>query len=154
MLLLVRDNFLEEMDVEKYREYVDKSGKIQSIIEDEKLTGGFWEKYSGKLDCCCGGGKIMKYVTITNSSRPVGRHKDSKMGGEKYKILIYLNSVEKGGTIFYGGEEGKKKIENKANRCVIFDMDMEHESEKFDGGGEKRTTKKKAIGFRVMVDQE
>ena len=151
MLLLVRDNFLEEIDVEKYRKYVDKSGKIQSIIEDEKMAGEFWSKYGGKLlDCCCEG-KIMKYVTITNSSRPVGRHKDSKMGGEKYKILIYLNSVEKGGTIFYGGEKGKvRKIENKANRCVIFDMDMEHESEKFDGG-EKRTTKKKAIGFRVVI---
>ena len=66
------------------------------------------------------------------------------------KILIYLNNVEKGGTIFYGCGGGEEKIANKKNRCVIFDMDIEHESEKFDGGV-KRDVKKKAIGFRVAV---
>jgi hypothetical protein len=142
------DNFLEEMDLEKYRAYVENSGKIQSIIEDSKLAGDFWEKYGGKLDC--EKYKILPYVTITNGTRPVDRHKDSKMGGEKYKILIYLNDIEKGGTIFYGCGKKKERIANKKNRCVIFDMDIEHESEKFVVGG----MKKKAIGFRVVVDQE
>ena len=148
MVVRYIDNFLEEIDVEKYLDYVEKSGKIQSIIEDSKLTGEFWSKYGGKLWDCCGG-KILPYVTITNGSRAVSRHKDSRMGGEKYKILIYLNNVEKGGTIFYGCG-GEEKIENKKNRCVIFDMDIEHESEKFDGGV-KREVKKKAIGFRVVI---
>ena len=154
-MLVVRyiDDFLEEIDVKKYLDYVEKSGKIQNIIEDLKLTVDFWEKYGGKIiDCCCGsGGKILPYVTITNGSRAVSRHKDSRMGGEKYKILIYLNNVEKGGTIFYGCGGGGEKIANKKNRCVIFDMDIEHESEKFDGGVKREVKKKKAIGFRVAV---
>ena len=149
MLIIIIDNFLESCDVVKYREYVEKVGKTQSIITDEKMTGEFWEKYGDKIG---GIGIILPYVTVTNSTKPVSRHKDGKLRGEKYKILIYLNGIEKnGGTIFYvnGGVE---RVQNKENRLVLFDMDIEHESEKFRGDG----IVKKAIGFRVLgkMDQE
>ena len=145
------DDFLEESDVEKYCEYIEKQKVKQSIIKDEKMTSEFWMKYGEKI----GGTEIIPYVTITNSTHPVGRHRDMRHGGtEKYKLLIYLNNVENGGTMFYIKEERGEKVQvvkNKRNRLVIFDMDLDHESEKFG----KRTvggviTMKKAIGFRLM----
>lgn len=140
-MIVVIDNFLEKMDLEKYQDYVKNSGKSQHLIKDVKITEEFWSKYSSK----CGdiGTEIYPYVTITNTSKPLARHKDGKLREERYKILIYLNEIENGGTIFYvGGEE--MKVKNAENRMVIFDMKIEHESEKFAG-----EEKKMVIGFRL-----
>ena len=141
MLLQFIDNFLDPCDVVKYREYVEKKGKSQSIIDDKEMTAEFWDKYRERIIL---GKEILPYVTVTNSKKPVCRHKDGKINGEKYKVLIYLNEIEKnGGTIFFD-EKGIKQVQNKENRMVIFDIDLEHESEKFREG-----VVKKAIGFRV-----
>ena len=145
------DNFLEECDLLKYQEYVEKVKTRQSIIKDEKTTREFWQKYVEKVGDC-GGKEILPYVTVTNSKKPLGKH---IMGGEKYKVLIYLNEIKNGGTIFYNNhDEGGKKelIENKVNRMVLFDMDIEHESEKFseDNDNNDIIIKKKAIGFRIL----
>lgn len=147
MIVRFVDNFLEECDLIKYQEYVEKVKTRQSIIKDEKTTREFWQKYGEKV-CGFGGKEILPYVTVTNSKKPLGKHKDSKMGGEKYKMLIYLNEIKNGGTIFYNHDEGGKKelIENKVNRMVLFDMDIEHESEKFS----EDSIRKKAIGFRIL----
>lgn len=151
-MLVVRfvDNFLEECDLLKYQEYVEKVGTRQSIIKDEKMTREFWQKYGKKVGGCVGK-EILPYVTVTNSKKPLGRHKDSKMGGEKYKVLIYLNEIKNGGTIFYNNNEGggKELIENKVNRMVLFDMNIEHESEKF-SNNDVIIIRKKAIGFRIL----
>ena len=151
MLVRFVDNFLEECDLLKYQEYVEKVKTRQSIIKDEKTTREFWQKYGEKVGVC-GGKEILPYVTVTNSKKPLGKHKDSKMGGEKYKVLIYLNEIKNGGTIFYNNLEGggkKELIENKVNRMVLFDMDIEHESEKFSEDNDI-IIKKKAIGFRIL----
>jgi hypothetical protein len=76
-------------------------------------------------------------------------------GKEKYKILIYLNNVENGGTIFYEGEKGRTKekvhvVKNQRNRLVLFDINLEHESEKFRTKVVVDIPRKKAIGFRLI----
>ena len=135
------DDFLDENDLLKYQEFVKSSGKKQNIIEDEKMTSEFWSKYGSK----CGDDvkEIYPYVTITNNSKPVGRHRDAKLREERYKILIYLNDITNGGTKFFVGED-TVRIKNAKNRMVMFDMNIEHESEIF-----KSQTNKMVIGFRL-----
>lgn len=135
------DDFLDEKDLLKYQEFVKSSGKKQNIIEDQKMTSEFWRKYGSK----CGDDvkEIYPYVTITNNSKPVGRHRDAILKEERYKILIYLNDITNGGTKFYVGGE-TVQIKNAKNRMVMFDMSIEHESEIF-----KSKTNKMVIGFRL-----
>ena len=81
----------------------------------------------------------------TKNKRSLGKHKDSiTLYKEKYKILIYLNEVINGGTIFYI-DSSTQLVENKKNRLVIFDINLPHESQKFNGEQEKI-----AIGFRLI----
>jgi hypothetical protein len=82
-------------------------------------------------------------VTITNSNNPVFKHTDSKFKNEQFKILIYLNNVHNGGTVFYT-EKTSISIMNKENRLVVFDINIPHESQKF-----SKSDKKIAIGFRL-----
>ena len=141
-MIRIIDDFLDESDIIKYTQYVKKQHKKQSIIKDEKITSEFWNKYQNKI----GGNKgILSFVTVTNNTRAVGKHTDSKHNNEKFKILIYLNDVSKGGTIFYPHKCKPQIVQNKKNRLVIFDINIEHEGEKFNPGQEKI-----AIGFRLI----
>jgi hypothetical protein len=140
------DDFLEPEDLVKYQNYVLCSGLSQKIKEDQELTAEFWNKYGDKLkqnfnDVYFSG--LYPYVTITNSSNPVFKHIDSKFKNEKFKILIYLNNVHNGGTVFFK-EKTVIPIMNKENRLVLFDINIPHESEKF-----SKDDKKIAIGFRL-----
>jgi hypothetical protein len=146
MSVISIDNFLEPEDLIKYQNYVLCSGLTQKIKEDYELTSDFWNKYGDKLnqnlkDLSNFSG-LYPYVTITNSNVPVFKHTDSKFKNEKFKILIYLNNVHNGGTIFY--TEETISIINKENRLVVFDIDIPHESQKF-----SKDHKKIAIGFRL-----
>jgi hypothetical protein len=146
MSVISIDNFLEPEDLLKYQNYVMYSGLSQKIKEDYELTTEFWNKYGDKLnqnlkDVSTFSG-LYHYVTITNSNIPVFKHIDSKLKNEKFKILIYLNNVNNGGTIFY--TEETITIMNKENRLVVFDINIPHESQKFCADH-----KKIAIGFRL-----
>jgi len=141
------DDFLEPEDLIKYRNYALLSGLTQKIKEDHELTTEFWNKYGDKLkqnlkDISTVSG-LYSYVTITNSNNPVIKHIDSKLKNEKFKILIYLNNVHNGGTVFYT-EKTSISIMNKENRLVVFDINIPHESQKF-----STSDKKIAIGFRL-----
>jgi hypothetical protein len=144
------DDFLDEEDLTYYRSLVLKSKTAQTIIEDPTVPANFWTKYETKLkdhfEALHLEGLYPK-VTMTNSKKPVIRHIDAKFKDERYKILIYLNDVHRGGTLFF---DDKKKvvITNKQNRLVLFDISLPHESQDFTVF-ESPNIKKLAIGFRV-----
>lgn len=147
MAVISIDDFLEPEDLIKYQNYVFCSGLSQKIKEDHELTTEFWNKYGDKLnqnlkDLSTFSG-LYPYVTITNSNNPVFKHTDSKFKNEQFKILIYLNNVHNGGTVFYT-EKTSISIMNKENRLVVFDINIPHESQKF-----SKSDKKIAIGFRL-----
>ena len=150
MIIHTIDDFLDPEDLIKYQNYVLYSGLSQKIKEDQELTTAFWEKYGDKLNKNLNGvstfSGLYPYVTVTNSTNPVFKHTDSKFKNEKFKILIYLNNVQNGGTVFFK-EKSAITIMNKENRLVLFDIQIPHESEKF-----CKNDKKIAIGFRIKND--
>jgi hypothetical protein len=156
MSIFIVDEFLNIRELEKYKTLVNQK-QSQKVIEDSKLAEEFWELYGDeirKLDSNCIG--IFPSVTITNSTKPIQRHTDVNRHGERYKILIYLNSVPNGGTLFYANDT-VKLIENRENRLVMFDMRISHESQDFQklpaklAAEQGESIKKLAIGFRVQV---
>ena len=141
-MIRIIDDFLDDSDIIKYTKFIEKQNKRQSIIKDEKITTEFLNKYKQKIG---GNSGILSFITLTKNKRPLGKHKDSiTLYKEKYKILIYLNEVINGGTIFYI-DSSTQLVENKKNRLVIFDINLPHESQKFKGEQEKI-----AIGFRLI----
>ena len=140
----ILDNFFDDEDLLFFNKLVESEGKTQTIREIPEISKKVNDKYKDKLNSI-GVTSIEKYVSISCSNSGVGRHKDEKLGDYTHKILIYLNDVPNGGTIIFDG--GKDiKIENKANKLVLFDISLEHMSEKFD-----MKYKKKAIGFRPIM---
>ena len=85
-------------------------------------------------------------ITISKNNKPIPKHRDTKVSGETHKILIYLNNVS--GTYFY--IDGKEiLVENKVNRLVLFDINIEHKGQEFSCDYIKKT-----IGFRTIFDPE
>jgi hypothetical protein len=152
MSIIVCDHFLSNEDFERFREYVVNKKVNQDVINDSILTTDFWKHYGQRLQDLdlnpkCSG--ITRNVTVTNTQSPIGRHIDKNHHGERYKVLIYLNDVPNGGTLFYP-PTGTRLVENKANRLVLFDLSILHESQKFDI---RRQIKKIAIGFRLFANE-
>lgn len=148
------DDFLDAEDLSKYKMYVSASGLSQNIRQDDGLTREFWCKYREKINASVPSSLyfsgLYPHVTITNSKKPVIRHLDNKVHDEKYKLLIYLNTIVKGGTVFFVDEKNTQQlVTNKENRAVIFDINLYHESQKFDVIGQE---KKMAIGFRMTCN--
>lgn len=137
------DDFLDETDLGFYQNLIKSYNHPQTIIENEIYPSQFLKKYKDKLSDTLKITKILSRVTVTNSIKPVIKHTDCKYEDENYKLLIYLNEIPNGGTIFYNGRKSIL-VENKKNRLVIFDMSLPHESQSFTGN-----VKKVAIGFRV-----
>jgi hypothetical protein len=153
MSILVCDNFLSNEDFDRFREYVVNKQASQNVVNDSTFAQEFWCLYGKRLQelalipKCTG---IAPSVTVTHTSSPIGRHTDVNHHGERYKILIYLNDIPNGGTIFYP-PTGTQRVENKANRLVLFDMSILHESDKFNL--QHPRIKKMAIGFRLFADR-
>lgn len=140
------DDFLEPEDLLKYQQYVLDSTLTQTIVKDDAFTTEFWNTYGEKLnhhlkDMHFSG--VYPRVTISHSQRPIAKHTDGKLEDEKYKMLIYLNTVPNGGTTFYG--DTTFTIENRINRLVVFDIRLPHEGERFVVDMNKKMT----IGFRL-----
>lgn len=151
MNIFIVDNFLDDTDLIQYRDFVKSRSNhtIQKVIANSQLAEEFWFKYGKKiveLDPTCTG--VFSSITVTHTETPIQLHVDSNRHNEYYKILIYLNSVSNGGTIFYPNDK-IKLVENRQNRLVMFDMRIPHESQNFQIQDQK--IKKIAIGFRVGV---
>lgn len=139
-----QEGFLDSSDFVNFKNYV--VSRSNNVVENKELVSCFWEKYKSKfflLDDRISG--LTDFVTITNSSKPISLHRDLKVGGSFWKILIYLNDIEDGGTIFLLDDE-ERIIQNKANKLVIFDMDLLHKSQDFKSTSTKN---KLCIGFRA-----
>ena len=137
----VIDNFLSIEDLEMLLEYVENNGSAQSRFKSKDTANYMYTKYEytfkelGILG-------LNDEITISNNNKPIPKHKDSKISGETHKILIYLNNVS--GTYFY--IDGKEiLVENKVNRLVLFDINIEHKGQEF-----SRDYIKKTIGFRTI----
>lgn len=145
MSIVVLDDFLEPEDLIQYQNYVKTKHTSQKIIDDPDFVKQFWSQYGEKLIQFNPDYKgLYPCVTITHTQTPIARHIDKKRFNEQYKILIYLNDIPNGGTIFYLNSS-QQLVQNKANRLVCFSMDIPHESERFNP-----SLKKMAIGFRVQ----
>jgi hypothetical protein len=146
------DDFLDAEDLTKYKMYINASGLSQNIRQDDALTTEFWSKYGDKINASIPPlhfTGLYPHVTITNSSKPVIRHLDNKVQNETYKLLIYLNHIERGGTVFFIDDKNTEQlVKNKENRAVIFDINLYHKSQKFEVSSQK---KKMAIGFRMKT---
>lgn len=148
MLISVKDNFLQLEDLEFLRAYAIEN--VNTILKDESLTLWFWRKYREKLlEINSRWVGLYPDVTITNSSKPIGKHQDrTTITQAREKLLIYLNEIPNGGTVFFvAGEE--VLIQNKVNRLVCFDIQLYHQSENFKVEGQ--LVNKLAIGFRPVT---
>jgi hypothetical protein len=152
MSVIVCDDFLSDEDFKLFSEYVLSKNKTQEVFDDPSFATEFWNRYEKQLRSFdlspkCSG--ITSNITVTCNSSPIRRHMDRNYYGERYKILIYLNDIPNGGTLFYP-PTGTQIVENKANRLVLFDLSIPHESQKFN----TRTNqlKKMAIGFRLFAE--
>jgi len=75
--------------------------------------------------------------------RPQYRNLHSTL--DKFKVLVYLNTLENGETVFYKDDDSiLKRTSVEAGKAVIFDIDLKHESEPVTKG------EKFIIGFRVQ----
>jgi hypothetical protein len=152
MDILYFDDFLSDEVLKTCQDYIE-SFSGQDIEVDEEFVSYFWEKNSKKIqDINPEWVGLYNKITKTNNSKPLNKHKDKKLFDEKYKMFIYLNDVENGGTIFFVDDK-EILIENKINRLVIFNIDILHASQYFI---EKKVIKKKnvikkkkVIGFRL-----
>jgi hypothetical protein len=142
------DNFLSTEDMQQFTLYIKEKQVSQQVIQDSTFVNYFWEHYGERIreiePNCIG---ITPSVTLTQTSTPISRHVDINHHGERYKVLIYLNDIPNGGTLFYPSS-GTQLVENKANRLVLFDMSILHESQKFNTRACR--TRKIAIGFRLF----
>jgi len=75
--------------------------------------------------------------------RPQYRNLHSTL--DKFKVLVYLNTLENGETVFYKDDDSiLKRTSVEAGKAVIFDIDLKHEAEPVTKG------EKFIIGFRVQ----
>jgi len=140
----ILDDFLSADDLKAFQAYVAARPETQEIIEDRTFATRFWATYHDKFPVAVT--RILPRVTVTRSTRPVGRHIDHRFEGERYKLLIYLNAFPEhsgGGTIFHTTPE-PTLVPHRLNRLVCFDISLPHESEPFPEGMTKC-----ALGFRL-----
>lgn len=144
----VIDNFLSIEDLEMLSEYVDNNGSAQSRYKSKDIANYVYTNYVDKFNEF-GIFGLSDEITISKNNKPIPRHRDNKVSEETHKILIYLNNVNNGGgTYFYiGGKE--ILVENKENRLVLFDINIEHKGQEFSSDYIKKT-----IGFRTDLVKE
>lgn len=142
-MIYIIDDFLSLEDLEYYKDYINKHFSESNVfVSNEDMISTFWKKYKEKIQSKVDITGLTNRITMGKSNIPIPKHTDRCFENEKYKLLIYLNNVPNGGTVFL--TQPPQKIENKANRLVIFDMSLLHKGECFSGGQIKYT-----IGFRA-----
>lgn len=83
-------------------------------------------------------------VNLAKRGVPIRPHFDDVFGGEKWKVLCYLNNVEGGGTDFKDGENWIS-IEPGEGHLIIFDIGIFHR-----GSLQQECKKKYTIGIRLL----
>lgn len=142
-LLTIIDDFFDKETLKAVSILVLKSRDRQRIVSNPRITDYIYRKCEDKFRSI-GITGLQPHITITKNNMPIGKHVDSYLPGVTHKILIYLSNVPDGGTIFY--VDGQPHlVENKVNRMVLFDIRLEHESQKF-----SPKLLKIAIGFRPI----
>lgn len=140
--IIILEEFLSKEDLKYYKDYITKRRESRVIVVDPHTATLFWSKYKNKiLEHTKTDKGISERVTYVRDKIPVKRHRDSIYDSERFKLLIYLNTVQNGGTIFHTPD--KLEIENLENRAVLFDISLPHESQKF------QSEIKYTIGFRI-----
>ncbi len=140
------DNFLDDDDLKKMNEFINLNKEIPKITNNKEIPNYIIDKYKYKLNDL-NIIKVYDKLTIsTIKTGDVGPHYDEQFEDETHKVLLYLNSVENGGTVFYINNK-EELIENKCNRLVVFDIRLLHKSQVF-----KKGVIKKTIGFRIKVN--
>jgi len=138
------DNFLSIEDLEMLLEYVENNGSAQSRFKSKDTANYMYTKYEDTFKEF-GILGLNDEITISNNNKPIPKHKDNKISGETHKILIYLNNVNNGGGTYFYIDGKEILVENKVNRLVLFDINIEHKGQEF-----SRDCKKKTIGFRPI----
>lgn len=137
------DEFLSKEHIKCLTDFVLQQGHKQDIVRNKEIVSWFWKNYCNilkKYNIT----KIAEYVTVTNNNAPIKKHKDKLIGSERYKIFIYLNDVDNGGTVFYINDK-EYLVENQMNRLVIFDMNLWHRGQSCS----EYENNKILIGFRA-----
>jgi hypothetical protein len=140
----VIDNFLSIEDLEMLSEYVDNNGSAQSRYKSKDIANNIYTKYVDKFKEL-GILGLSDEITISKNNKPITKHRDNKVCGETHKILIYLNNVNNGGGTYFYIDGKEILVENKINRLVLFDINIEHKGQEF-----SRDYIKKTIGFRTL----
>jgi hypothetical protein len=139
---VVIDDFLEDSDLELLNNYIDNIQSNQSVLNNPDLSKRIYKYKFNSIGVL----ELSEYITISKNNKPIAKHKDNRLSRSiTHKILIYLNSVPNGGTYFY--IDGKEVlVENKRNRLILFNIDIEHSSQQFSSEHLKKT-----IGFRPIM---
>jgi hypothetical protein len=140
------DNFLDEDDLNKMKDLLSSNQTIQKITDNDEIPQYIFNKYKYKLTDLDISKVYNKLSLSINQTKNIGTHYDEQLEDETHKVLLYLNNVEDGGTIFFINNK-EELIENKENRLVIFDIRLLHKSQVF-----KKGIKKRALGFRIKVN--
>ena len=140
----VIDNFLSIEDLKMLSEYVDNNGSTQSRYKSKDIANYIYTNYADTLKEL-GVFGLSDDITISKNNKPIPKHRDDKVSGETHKILIYLNDVNNGGGTYFYIDGKEFLVENKVNRLVLFDINIEHKGQEF-----SRDCIKKTIGFRAL----
>ena len=144
----VIDNFLSIEDLEMLLEYVDNNGSAQSRYKSKDIANYIYTNYVDKFNEL-GILGLNDEITISKNNKPIPKHRDNKVSGETHKILIYLNNVNNGGGTYFYIDGKEILVENKENRLVLFDINIEHKGQEFSSDYIKKT-----IGFRTELVKE
>ena len=155
--VIVVDDFITQADADLFITEINKqtkdNRKIQAIrknVEHVHIIRG----YKDKFDTIDFDGNtyvdLHEDVTYSKHFKGIGKHIDKKIYGDRWKMLIYLNHVENGGTVFYTSSKSNEsiRVENKPLRAVFFDIQLSHSGQNFSN---TNNTVKYAIGFRLIT---
>ena len=142
----VIDDVITAEEVATYLDLVKRSPLKQGNENHPDFTAAFWSRHATRL-AELGFTGILPTVTVSKNKSPLPRHTDQRIGAGTYKVLIYLNEVPAGGTVFYLPGGWEELVENRVGRMVLFDIGLPHASQVFSRRGDRM---KYTIGFRIF----
>lgn len=131
-------------DMQKHPYRMKNRGYHQNIIQNKEVT----EKYKNiveKLPVKDLSMTPILFLTYYPINQELSMHRDNVRYREKYKLLIYLNTVPKGGETLFYDDEGNTilSVPSIKGNGVLFDLNLNHSSNKILEGD------KYATGFRL-----
>lgn len=150
-------NFLSKKQCEDIITLFTYIKENQCVVEIEHLAKKIWNHIGDNIGQMIFNDKrrnkyfkvtgVSNKITVTKVYSPLSKHRDLKSEGEVYKMYFYLNKISSGGgTSFYAHGEKALEIENEPGSGVLFDIDLEHESQRF-----PNQERKYVIGVRPII---